>query len=96
VCLLCVSYRVYQLPSGKQKAVIKASTGDEGSLIKVAMDPSGLYVACSSSDKTVSLFDFYSGECLAKLYGHSEVVTQVKFSTDCRFLYSVSGDGYVT
>jgi hypothetical protein len=26
----------------------------------------------------------------------SEVVTQVKFSTDCRFLYSVSGDGYVT
>ena len=87
------------------------------------MDPSGLYVACSSSDKTVSLFDFYSGECLATLYGHSgtyllffsfftlsptppslsvtllplsEVVTQVKFSTDCRFLYSVSGDGYVT
>ena len=35
------------------------------------MDPSGLYVATSSSDKTVSLFDFYSGECLAKLYGHS-------------------------
>ena len=91
--------------------------------VQVAMDPSGLYVACSSSDKTVSLFDFYSGECLAKLYGHSgiyllffsffslsptppslsvtllplsEVVTQVKFSTDCRFLYSVSGDGYVT
>ncbi|CAI8049410.1 WD repeat-containing protein 62, partial [Geodia barretti] len=87
--------RVYQLSSGKQKAVIKASTGDEGSLIKVAMDPSGLYVACSSSDKTVSLFDFYSGECLAKLYGHSEVVTQVKFSTDCRFLYSVSGDGCI-
>ena len=39
--------------------------------LQVAMDPSGLYVATSSSDKTVSLFDFYSGECLAKLYGHS-------------------------
>ena len=77
------------------------------------MDPSGLYVASSSSEKTVYLFDFYSGECLAKLYGHSglcvcmcvgitvsimlltlaEVVTQVKFTNDCKFLYSVSGDG---
>lgn len=38
---------------------------------QVTLDPSGLYAATSSSDKTVSLFDFYSGECLAKLYGHS-------------------------
>ena len=33
---LCFTHRVYQLSSGKQKAVIKASTGDEGSLIKVS------------------------------------------------------------
>lgn len=169
--------RVYQLSTGKQKAIIKASTGDEGSLIKVeaplalqptlsvslpplgspsspashyrilfgpqvTMDPSGLYIATSSSDKCVSIFDFYSGECLAKLYGHSgtpsppslppsllfslpaslslihafslsilpsslnparpsisclslpsEVVTQLKFSKDCKYLYSVSADG---
>ena len=87
---------------------------------QVTLDPSGLYAATSSSDKTVSLFDFYSGECLAKLYGHSggwgflllnhfrnahhssnnfllssEVVTQLQFSRDCKYLYSVSGDRFV-
>ena len=50
---------------------VHAGIGYLVSLLQVAMDPSGLYVAASSSDKTVSLFDFYSGECLAKLYGHS-------------------------
>ena len=87
---------------------------------QVTLDPSGLYAATSSSDKTVSLFDFYSGECLAKLYGHSggwgillvnqfrnahhssnnvllssEVVTQLQFSRDCKYLYSVAGDRLV-
>ena len=38
---------------------------------QVTLDPSGLYMATSSSDKTISLYDFYSGECLAKLSGHS-------------------------
>ena len=40
-------------------------------LLQVTFDPSGLFVAASSSDKSVSLFDFYSGQCLARLYGHS-------------------------
>ena len=88
---------------------------------QVTLDPSGLYAATSSSDKTISLFDFYSGECLAKLYGHSggwglllinyftirnahyhsyvllssEVVTQLQFSRDCKYLYSVAGDRLV-
>ena len=35
------------------------------------MDPSSMFVATSSSDKSLGLFDFYSGECLAKFYGHS-------------------------
>ena len=90
-------------------------------LAQVTLDPSGLYAATSSSDKTISLFDFYSGECLAKLYGHSgrwglllinyftirnahhhsyvllssEVVTQLQFSRDCKYLYSVAGDRLV-
>lgn len=35
------------------------------------MDPSGLYIATSCSDKNLSIFDFYSGECVATMYGHS-------------------------
>ncbi len=40
-------------------------------MLKVTFDPSGLYAATSSADKTVLLFDIYMGECIAKLSGHS-------------------------
>ena len=39
--------------------------------LQVSLDPSGLYAAASSADKTVVLFDIFSGECVTKLYGHS-------------------------
>lgn len=30
-----------------------------------------MYVAVSGADKAVYLLDFFSGECIAKLWGHS-------------------------
>ena len=39
--------------------------------MQAALDPSGCFVATSSSDKSLCIFDFYSGENIAKLYGHS-------------------------
>lgn len=35
------------------------------------MDPSGMYVATSCSDKNINIFDFYTGECVATMFGHS-------------------------
>lgn len=50
-------------------------TGDDGILHhlppQVQIDPSGLYIATSCSDKNISIFDFYSGECVATMFGHS-------------------------
>lgn len=34
------------------------------------------------------IYDFYSGECLAKMAGHSELVTGVKFTRDCKRIIS--------
>lgn len=34
------------------------------------------------------IYDFYSGECLAKMPGHSELVTGVKFTRDCKRIIS--------
>ncbi|KFQ78037.1 Mitogen-activated protein kinase-binding protein 1, partial [Phoenicopterus ruber ruber] len=64
-------------------------------LNQVQTDPSGLYIATSCSDKNLSIFDFYSGECVATMYGHSEIVTGMKFSNDCKHLISVSGDSCI-
>lgn len=58
-------------------------------------DASGIYVATSCTDKTLCVYDYYSGECMATMVGHSELVTGLRFSPDCRHLVSASGDGCV-
>ncbi|KAL0972723.1 hypothetical protein UPYG_G00193920 [Umbra pygmaea] len=87
--------RVYNVKSGKMKKCFKGSTSEEGTLLKVQMDPSGIYLATSCSDKNICIFDYESGECVATLFGHSEIVTGMRFSQDCRHLITVSGDSCV-
>ncbi|KAM6916877.1 mitogen-activated protein kinase-binding protein 1 [Lycodopsis pacificus] len=89
------SIRIFNISNGKQKKMYKGSQGEDGTLIKVQIDPSGLYIATSCSDKNISIFDFYSGECVATMFGHSEIVTGLKFSSDCRHLITVSGDSCI-
>ncbi|CAM9266437.1 unnamed protein product [Ectocarpus sp. 12 AP-2014] len=69
----------------------KGDTG--GELFKVDLDPTGMYAAACSFDKWIRLFDFYSGECLAKVAGHSELATGVRFTPDGRRLVTTGGDG---
>ncbi|XP_010623053.1 mitogen-activated protein kinase-binding protein 1 isoform X1 [Fukomys damarensis] len=87
--------RIFNISSGKQKKLFKGSQGEDGTLIKVQTDPSGTYIATSCSDKNLSIFDFSSGECVATMFGHSEIVTGMKFSNDCKHLISVSGDSCI-
>ncbi|XP_029373755.1 WD repeat-containing protein 62 isoform X2 [Echeneis naucrates] len=87
--------RVYNVETGKQKKCLKGSSSDEGALLKVQMDLSGSYLATSCSDKNITISDYESGEFIATLFGHSEIVTCMRFSQDCRHLISVSGDSCV-
>uniref|UniRef100_A0A8C8EH61 Mitogen-activated protein kinase binding protein 1 n=1 Tax=Oncorhynchus tshawytscha TaxID=74940 RepID=A0A8C8EH61_ONCTS len=89
------SIRIFNISNGKQKKLYKGSQGEDGTVIKVQTDPSGLYVATSCSDKNISIFDFYSGECVATMFGHSEVVTGMKFTNDCKHMITVSGDSCI-
>ncbi|XP_035987347.1 WD repeat-containing protein 62 isoform X1 [Fundulus heteroclitus] len=87
--------RVYGVEAGKLERSVRGSVSDEGALLKVQMDPSGSFFATSCSDKNISVFDSDSGECVATLFGHSELVSCMKFSQDCRHLISASGDSCV-
>ncbi|XP_033150892.1 mitogen-activated protein kinase-binding protein 1 isoform X2 [Drosophila busckii] len=87
--------RVYGTQNAKQTKTFKGSHSDEGSVIKLSLDPSGIYVATSCTDKTLAVYDYYSSECMARMYGHSELVTGLKFTNDCRHLISASGDGCI-
>lgn len=57
---------------------------------QVCVDPSGMYVVCSHSDRYMRVYDFATGELLAQASGHAEVITGVTFLPDCRRLISVS------
>ncbi|XP_056138991.1 WD repeat-containing protein 62 [Lampris incognitus] len=87
--------RVYDVETGKLTRCFKGTSSDEGTLLKIRVDPSGTYLATSCSDKNISLFDYESGECVATLFGHSEIVTCMRFSQDCRHLITGSGDSCV-
>ncbi|XP_055635458.1 uncharacterized protein LOC129775144 isoform X2 [Toxorhynchites rutilus septentrionalis] len=87
--------RVYSTQNAKHTKTFKGSHSDDGSLIKVSLDLSGIYIATSCTDKTLSVYDYYSNECMARMYGHSELVTGLKFTNDCKHLISASGDGCV-
>ncbi|KAK6634098.1 hypothetical protein RUM44_004706 [Polyplax serrata] len=87
--------RVYNVISGKHSKTFKGSMGEDGTLIKVSLDNSGIYVATSCTDKSLSIYDYYSGECMATMLGHSELVTGLRFTNDCKRLISASGDGCI-
>lgn len=87
--------RIYGTQNAKHTKTFKGSHSDEGSLIKLCLDMSGIYIATSCTDKTLSVYDYYSTECMARMYGHSELVTGLKFTNDCKHLISASGDGCI-
>jgi len=79
--------------NGKQRKCYSGSTSGEGTIIRLELDPSSNYVATSSSDKVMNIYDFFSGECFASMYGHSEISTGIKFLNDMKHFVSVAGDG---
>ena len=55
----------------------------------------GMFVASCAFDKTINLFDFFSGDLVTQVTGHSELITSIRFSPDGRYLLSVGGDGCI-
>lgn len=41
------------------------------------------------------MYDYISGDCLATMIGHSELVTGLRFTNDSKHLISASGDGCI-
>ena len=86
-------HRLYNVQTGKLKRSYKGSAGDDGSLHTMTIDSTGTLLAVSSSDKSIAIIDFYSGEIVATLVGHSENITGLRFTNDCTHLISTSADG---
>ncbi|CAJ0829251.1 10706_t:CDS:10 [Entrophospora sp. SA101] len=92
---------VYHIDTGKNVRSYKSDTPDEvnvqdqGSLLRISLDPGGVCAVTGGSDKSVRLFDFSNGTILGKVLGHSELITCVKFTSDCERVISTSADGCI-
>ncbi|XP_035709964.1 mitogen-activated protein kinase-binding protein 1 isoform X1 [Folsomia candida] len=89
--------RVYNIATGKHSKTLRSSVPDVnlGTIIKVTLDPSGYYVAVASTDKSITIFDYYKGDVVASLLGHSELATAIGFTPDFQNLISVGGDSCI-
>lgn len=92
--MLLPASRIYNTRTGKQKKCYSGSSGTEGTLLRVELDPSGRYAATSCSDKNLSVYDFFAGELVASMFGHSEISPGIKFLNDFKHIISISVDGY--
>ena len=61
-------------------------------VLGVDMSPNGKFVAAASADGTIYIWDWTAENRLAKIVGHTDIVSDVSFSPDGRFLASASGD----
>ncbi|KAG2388159.1 hypothetical protein C9374_001009 [Naegleria lovaniensis] len=93
---------VWELDKCKSKQSYKVDTksmqdtySPSSEPIRVSFDISGEFVVVSSADKFIRLYNLNNGECIARVSGHSEIITGVKISKDSRRIISVSGDGCI-
>ncbi|RIB24622.1 WD40-repeat-containing domain protein, partial [Gigaspora rosea] len=92
---------VYHIDTGKNVRSYKSDTpeevnaADQGSLLRISLDPGGVHAVTGGSDKSIRLFDFTNGSILGKVLGHSELITGVMFTPDCERVISTSADGCI-
>lgn len=87
--------RQYSIRDGKKLRQFKGSLNEDGYLLKMDMARNGSLLATSCTDKCVYVYDVNTGECVAYIYGHSEVVLDLKFTSDSQRLITVGGDGCI-
>lgn len=66
--------------------------GHEGTITSVAVSSDRQILASGSKDKTIRVWDLYTGELLQTLIGHGASVSSITMSSDGQILASGSED----
>jgi mitogen-activated protein kinase binding protein 1 len=85
---------IWNVQTGKHMRAYKSDL-ITSELYKCDIDPSGSYVSACAFDKSIHLLDFFSGDVIGQVTGHSELITGIRFSPDGRYLVTIGGDGCI-
>jgi len=64
-------------------------------VVRVAIGPGGGLLAAAFDDNVIHLWEISSGREISSLYGHTDLITDLTFSTDGKMLFSTSRDGTI-
>jgi WD40 repeat protein len=87
--------RTYSIKDGKKLRQFKGSLNEDGYLLKMDIDRTGTLLATSCTDKCVYIWDLNTCECLAYICGHSELIIDLKFTFDNKYLITIGVDSCV-
>jgi WD40 repeat protein len=95
--------RIWDIATGKTIRIIRGQIGDgdEGKIFAAALSPDDRYLAVAGwlnatlHSEVIRIHDFQTGNVVALLKGHTNVVESLAFSPDGRYLASGSGDNTV-
>jgi len=90
-------FHVYEVASGRHRRAFSFPEGASagGEAVKLSVDPAGITMAVSHTDRRIRLYDFYTGDLLAQASGHGDVATGSYITSDCTKLISVAGDSCI-
>jgi WD40 repeat protein len=77
---------------GEENPTSKILTGHAGWVRCIAFSPDGEVLASASSDRTLKLWDYETGDCLRTYTGHQSSVYSIAFSSAGDLIVSGSGD----
>ncbi|EFC47311.1 predicted protein [Naegleria gruberi] len=93
---------IYDIDSGKCKQYIDTKdpkpvkTGcDNADPLRVKLCPAGILAVTSASDKHLRVYSFYKKVSIARVKGHSDVITSINFTPDLKRLITTSADGCI-
>jgi WD40 repeat protein/uncharacterized caspase-like protein/energy-coupling factor transporter ATP-binding protein EcfA2 len=72
--------------------ILRTFKGHTGAIVQLAFSPDGLFLASSSEDKTIKLWNLETGVLVKTLLGHQSRVTTILFRPDGGILASGSAD----
>ncbi|MCX4657280.1 NB-ARC domain-containing protein [Streptomyces microflavus] len=83
---------LWPLPDAPPPALERTLTGHTSTVNSVAISPDGTWLATTSYDETVRVWDRATGTCTTTLTGHTDTVYSVAISPDGTWLATTSWD----